>query len=262
MPTPTATLHKPRAGHSLPPPPAEHDSIHPPPRRSVHVAHNVPAGRPELTFPGPPRMAQDVAIVTGRRAHYDSSSIMARPPEAVVYSEETKDPQLKHLRVEISNVVTEAARQARSAKRWAAFWNSAYIALGLPGAVLAALSAAVGLSSQSARIPAAVLALIAASLTAAAGFLRSDARALSNRQRSSAWLALEADARWIAALEGYRTASALANGWVRLLNRRKLILAGNYEAAFNASKGGPIKFAGEMSTKGLDEGKGQKDDTD
>jgi hypothetical protein len=169
---------------------------------------------------------------------------MALVVEPITWTDESSDPQVRHLRLEISGAAAEAGQQASEARRWAAFWNGAYIMLGLPSAVLAAVSAATGLSSANARVPAALLALVSASLTAASGFLRSDARAIDSRRRSSAWRVLEADARRLAALEGYQGADRMGRGWESLLEQRKLILAGDYEAALGVSRGEAVRFAG------------------
>src|SRR5487761_45424 len=67
--------------------------------------------------------------------------------------------------------------------------------LGLPAAVLAAVAGATGLISAAGRVPAAVIALVAAGLTAAATFLNSDDNQKSNIVMSAAWSELADDAR-------------------------------------------------------------------
>jgi hypothetical protein len=169
---------------------------------------------------------------------------LTAPNESLPWAEGTSSPQVAHLRSEISRTVAEATQQAIKAQRWSAFWNGAFISLGLPGAILAALSGATGLASTHTRVLAAGLALAAACLTAASGFLRSDTRALEARRRGSAWRVLEADTRLMAALDGYGSPQDIANAWSVLLDQRKSILAGDYEAALGMSHGKPIKFAG------------------
>jgi hypothetical protein len=130
-------------------------------------------------------------------------------------------------------------------------WNSTHIALGLPVAVLAALSGATGLASADARVSAAWLALVSAGLAAANGFLRSDARSLDSKRRSAAWRVLEADARRIAAQEGYQRPEDMSQAWASLLDQRKLILAGDYEAALGVSQGEAVRFAGSLVGRSL-----------
>jgi hypothetical protein len=67
--------------------------------------------------------------------------------------------------------------------------------LGLPAAVLAAVAGATGLVSAAGRIPAAIIALVAAGLTAAATFLKSDENQKTNITMSAAWSQLADDAR-------------------------------------------------------------------
>src|SRR5690349_20952389 len=84
------------------------------------------------------------------------------------------------------------AFDARRASRW---WGRAYYLLGLPAAVLAAVAGATGLISAAGRVPAAIIALVAAGLTAAATFLNSDENQKSNIVMSAAWSELADDAR-------------------------------------------------------------------
>lgn len=149
-----------------------------------------------------------------------------------------------HVRNEIARIVEEAARQARSARRWSAIWSGAFMTLGLPSTILAALAGSTGLASADLRVSAAILALISAGLTAASGFLRSDQKALDAKRRESAWLVLEAEARLVAGLEGYGDATAVARAWSRLLEQRKQILAGGYESALGEANNQQVRFTG------------------
>jgi hypothetical protein len=74
-------------------------------------------------------------------------------------------------------------------------WAYTDVTLGFPAALLAGVSGAAGLATAEARVPAAVLALVAAGLSAGAGFLRSDARKVANKRARYAWAAVEAEAR-------------------------------------------------------------------
>ncbi|MFJ5779881.1 hypothetical protein [Streptomyces sp. NPDC093094] len=100
-----------------------------------------------------------------------------------------------HVRAEAERVLAEAERRERSAHQRVRFWGVIDIALGFPAAVLAGLSGAAGLASPDARVPAAVLALLAAGFLAGAGFLRSDVRRAENRRSRLAWVRVEAKAR-------------------------------------------------------------------
>ncbi|MFF5922693.1 hypothetical protein ACFY8C_30870 [Streptomyces flavochromogenes] len=100
-------------------------------------------------------------------------------------------------RAEVERVLAEAERRERAAHHRVRFWSVMDVALGFPAAVLAALSGAAGLSSPDARVPAALLALVAAGFAAGAGFLRSDVRRAENRRSRLAWAEVEAGARWL-----------------------------------------------------------------
>lgn len=171
---------------------------------------------------------------------------MTASSATVPWADEPESAQVRHLRSEISATVAEAARQGKRAERWAVWWNGTFLVLGLPSAILAALSGATGLASTTARVPAAVLALVSAGLAAASGFLRSDAKALEARRRSSAWRAFEADARQVAANEGYQSALEIARAWSFLQTRRKFILAGDYEAVLGVVEGKQLKFTSNL----------------
>jgi hypothetical protein len=67
--------------------------------------------------------------------------------------------------------------------------------LGLPAAILAAISGAAGLAGSAGRVPAAIIALVAAGLTAAATFLNSDENSKTDKELSAAWQELSDDSR-------------------------------------------------------------------
>ncbi|MEW1750001.1 hypothetical protein ACIQU1_18135 [Streptomyces angustmyceticus] len=98
-------------------------------------------------------------------------------------------------RAEVERLRDEATRQKDLAHRRAEFWVKVDIALGFPAALLAGVSGAAGLASADARVPAALVALVAAGFAAGAGFLRSDSRRLANKRARQAWAFVEARAR-------------------------------------------------------------------
>jgi hypothetical protein len=92
-------------------------------------------------------------------------------------------------------LISEGDLNAFDTRRSSHWWGRAYYLLGLPAAVLAAVAGATGLISAAGRVPAAVIALVAAGLTAAATFLNSDDNQKSNIVMSAAWSQLADDAR-------------------------------------------------------------------
>jgi len=106
----------------------------------------------------------------------------------------------------------------RRASRW---WGRAYYVLGMPAVVLATIAGATGLASTAGRVPAAIIALIAAGLTAAATFLNSCDNQRNNIVMSAAWSELADDARlhnlsYIQAMRGVERSQRRArnNQWV------------------------------------------------
>jgi hypothetical protein len=93
------------------------------------------------------------------------------------------------------SLIAEADLNAFDKRRASQWWGRAYYLLGLPAAVLAAVAGATGLISAAGRVAAAVIALVAAGLTAAATFLKSDKNQESNIVMSAAWSHLADDAR-------------------------------------------------------------------
>jgi hypothetical protein len=94
--------------------------------------------------------------------------------------------------------ITEIFDASVDAARWHASyarrWESVYLALGLPAAVLAAVAGATGLSGSSGRVPAAVIALVAAGLGSAATFVDSRRRGAYHRAMAANWQVLANDA--------------------------------------------------------------------
>ncbi|MEV6973193.1 hypothetical protein [Kitasatospora sp. NPDC093806] len=105
--------------------------------------------------------------------------------------------QMTRMEAEIKQLLDEAEYRMRRADRKVRFWSFFDVALGLPAAVLAAVSGAAGLASADARIPAAFLALGSAGFSAASGFLRSEVRLAASRRSRQAWAEVEAGARLI-----------------------------------------------------------------
>ncbi|MFD5034566.1 hypothetical protein ACFWM0_29760 [Streptomyces sp. NPDC058405] len=131
--------------------------------------------------------------------------------------------QMRHLAGEVEKIAVEAGIGARRAQRRGKFWNAAHLVLGFPAAVLAAVSGAAGLASPDARVPAAVLALLAAGFSAGAAFLRAEARQLANLRRRYAWQDVEVRARLALAREAYMTEEALYDALSRLLELRRAV---------------------------------------
>ena len=110
------------------------------------------------------------------------------------------EEQLGLLRAELAEIIADAQATAKRVGRWAYLWQVADLVLGLGAAVLAAIAGAAGLASTAGRVPAAILALTAAALTAAAKFLRSSERYEVDWTKARAWQAL------------YRSSSAASKG--------------------------------------------------
>jgi len=120
-------------------------------------------------------------------------------PESVSGLERTA-PGLARLHTEVEHLRDEALRKMNWADRRGTFWALLDVGLGFPAALLAGLAGATGLAT-TARVPAAVLALLSAGFSAGAGFLRSDARRIKNKRARLAWGAVEAEARLVLALD-------------------------------------------------------------
>ncbi|WP_246530709.1 hypothetical protein [Streptomyces bathyalis] len=98
-------------------------------------------------------------------------------------------------RTEVETLRWEAAGRVRIAHRRVQLWAYIDVALGFPAALLAGVSGAAGLATENARVPAAVLALLAAGFASGAGFLRSSVRIAANKRARHAWAAMESEAR-------------------------------------------------------------------
>ena len=93
------------------------------------------------------------------------------------------------------SLIADCDLRAYDTRRLSKRWGSAYYLLGLPAAVLATIAGAAGLASTAGRIPAAIVALIAAGLATAATFLNSNENKQQNLKLSAAWQELADDVR-------------------------------------------------------------------
>jgi hypothetical protein len=141
-------------------------------------------------------------------------------------------PGRADLRQQLTGLAERANDEAQRSRVVASRWSTTHLALGLPTAVLAAVAGATGLASAAGRIPAAILALAAAGLSAASTFLKGDSRAADTWKRAAAWSTLSADARLVAAYEGNRARSAeIRNQLAQLLARQDAIMNDDLETA-------------------------------
>ncbi|MGW1377092.1 hypothetical protein ACWD6P_22890 [Streptomyces sp. NPDC002446] len=131
--------------------------------------------------------------------------------------------QMRHLAAEVEKIATEARVGAQRAQRRGKLWNATHLVLGFPAAVLAAVSGAAGLASSDARVPAAVLALLAAGFSAGAAFLRAEARQLANLRRRYAWQEVEVRANLALAREAYMSEDDLYDALSQLLELRRAV---------------------------------------
>jgi hypothetical protein len=95
----------------------------------------------------------------------------------------------------LQSLIADSDLRAYDTLRASKFWGRAYYMLGLPAAVLATIAGATGLATTAGRIPAAIIALIAAGLTTAATFLNSNENRQQSSKLSAAWQELADDVR-------------------------------------------------------------------
>jgi hypothetical protein len=93
------------------------------------------------------------------------------------------------------SLIADGDLRAYDTRRASQRWGRAYYSLGLPAAVLATVAGAAGLASAAGRIPAAIVALVSAGLSAAATFLNSNENKQQNNRLSAAWQELADDVR-------------------------------------------------------------------
>lgn len=129
------------------------------------------------------------------------------------------------VRAEAERLLIEAERLERAAHKRVVFWGVTDIALGFPAAVLAGLAGAAGLASPELRVPAALLALLSAGLSAGAGFLRCHVRRAENRRSRLAWSEVEAGARLLLAQDTQQDREATHEALRDLFDRRIRVIA-------------------------------------
>ncbi|MFB7510936.1 hypothetical protein [Streptomyces broussonetiae] len=130
---------------------------------------------------------------------------------------------------QVADLQAECAEHARKNRFRRRFWRFTHAALGLPAAVLAGISGATGLSSTDARVPAAVLALVSAGLSAAIAFLKPEVHQRAAHARSRAYLALEVEARFALTQAASRGEAVPLTVYRNLLERRRMIIAGQLD---------------------------------
>jgi hypothetical protein len=94
---------------------------------------------------------------------------------------------------ELKEIQSRAELNAKSQRKRASRWSSLYFLVGLPAAVLAAVSGATALASTANHVAAGVIALIAAGLTASAAFLDSGTRRRAHENLAAGWQVLAND---------------------------------------------------------------------
>jgi hypothetical protein len=98
------------------------------------------------------------------------------------------------IRSELDKLINESEQEAKTHRARTRFWRRMDVSLGLPAAMTAAAAGATGLTSAAGRVPAAIIALVSATLSAAVVFLRAEPQVKSHTELSAAWAALAADA--------------------------------------------------------------------
>jgi hypothetical protein len=98
------------------------------------------------------------------------------------------------IRSELDKLIDESEQAFKTHLGRTRFWRRMDVSLGLPAAITAAAAGATGLASAGGRIPAAIIALVSAALSAAVVFLRAEQQVKSHTELSAAWAALAADA--------------------------------------------------------------------
>jgi len=138
--------------------------------------------------------------------------------------------QLERLDGELARLIADARRRSARSQRLKGFWQATDVTLGLATAILAAVAGAAGLASTAGRVPAAILALTAAALSAATKFLNSGGRCDKNRKYRTAWEALDRDACFAQATQDYPGAESSYDALRRLLNRRVAIMEMDHDS--------------------------------
>jgi hypothetical protein len=152
---------------------------------------------------------------------------------------------------QLDRLIAKAEYRSTKTGRWARFWQVVDITLGLATAVLAAIAGATGLASAAGRVPAAILALVAAGLGAASRFLESRERYERNRKRRNALQALERDALFAKASQGWPGAESLYDALRRLNDRWTVIINRSVCAPSACTTPGLLPAARVLNTRGF-----------
>lgn len=127
------------------------------------------------------------------------------------------------LRTEIRDLADSARKAVDDYLKSARWWGRVHLTLGLPAAIIATVSGATGLASTTSRVPAGILALCAAAMSAAASFLGSEAKVITAEQRAAALATVATDARLLATFD-------LGDGQSKELRKRLTSLIDRFEA--------------------------------
>lgn len=104
-------------------------------------------------------------------------------------------PEHKGIADELCRVEEAASHSSQTQFSSAKFWRGLNLALGLPSAALAAIAGTTLLADTSSARTGAIIALIAAALTAVMTTINAAQRAEQSRASANAYLALQGDAR-------------------------------------------------------------------
>ena len=154
-----------------------------------------------------------------------SQNLLAEPPA----SGDPESDEIAQLRLDLHAFIKDLRKRKDRASFATRAWQALDYILGLPAAVLATISGTTGLASTTGRVPAAVMALIAAGLTAVTSFLHSNDNHSRSRERRNAYLSLESDTRLELAHAGRLDAQALSAVLKQLYHRRDTILARGFD---------------------------------
>jgi hypothetical protein len=131
----------------------------------------------------------------------------------------------------LSETKTVANDNAATQERAQRAWARAYLLLGVPSVILAAVAGGTGLASAAGRLPAAWMALLAAALTALTSFLNSDARRSAAASRAAGWRLIAADAAQLRIFVSEASLRDLVIELNRLARRSSALLSGDVAAA-------------------------------
>jgi hypothetical protein len=173
--------------------------------------------------------------------YYDSGDGPRPSPE--------RDDMITQLRELERHCKAEAVSAGRAAKRW----KIVELCLGLPAAVLAGIAGIAGLADTAGRVPAGILALLAAGVSAAATYLKAGARGADKDKQMSAWKTLASEAKLNAEFDGRRARSVVLRGQLRLLlERSEQIQIGNLDKAGQLQEKGLAQALEQLPTTELD----------